>query len=76
MEMLAEMQRRERELETARKKYDEMMKKRYEEEQNDAWLSLWLLTTAASNQKNPCPDKFQKAARTTTGIQWTVFSSL
>ena len=35
MEALAEMQRRERELMAARKKYDEMMKRRYKEEQEN-----------------------------------------
>lgn len=35
MEALAEMQRRERELMAARKKYDEMMKRRYNEEQEN-----------------------------------------
>ena len=35
MEALAEMQRRERELMAARKKYDEMMKRRFNEEQEE-----------------------------------------
>ena len=35
MEALAEMQRRERELMAARKNYDEMMKRRYNEEQEN-----------------------------------------